>query len=172
MKKQNSSSRLSNLVLEKLRPATGLCATRPSNESLEREIAVEAEDRAMPRASETILVVDDNQAVRALVKRVLEREGYAVLVAANPDEAKKVFMQSPSKITLLLSDVVMPGSDGPDLFRCLRAKYPLKVLYMSGYAHSLASRRHLLDGNRDLLPKPFAPDDLAQRVRETLESQG
>ncbi|MDA2938655.1 ATP-binding protein [Acidobacteria bacterium AH-259-A15] len=132
-------------------------------------LLVEAKDRAVPRAPETILAVDDDEAVRALVERVLEGEGYTVLVAANPDEAEEVFMQWPSEITLLLSDVVMPGGDGPDLYRCLTAKYPLKVLYMSGYTHTLASRRHLLDGNPAYLPKPFTPDDLTQRVRETLD---
>ena len=159
------------LVYSELGKGTSFKIYLPRVDGEGEGLLVEAQDRAAPPASETILVVDDDEEVRALVERVLEEEGYIVLVAATPEEAEEVFMGWPGEIALLLSDVVMPEGDGSDLYRCLTEKYPLKVLYMSGYTHTLASHRHLLNGNPGYLQKPFTPDALTRRVRETLDRE-
>jgi CheY-like chemotaxis protein len=89
---------------------------------------------AQPHAgTQTVLVVEDQDGLREVAKRLLQRQGYTVLVAADSPEALRLFDQNPS-IDVLLTDVVMPGASGPDLTRQLVERRPaLKVIYMSGY---------------------------------------
>lgn len=117
----------------------------------------------------TVLVVDDQEPVRTVVKRTLEKAGYSVLLAANAAEAETIFDQRQGRIALLLCDVVLPGADGPDLYQRLSEKHPVKVLYMSGYTHTVGERRHLLQGNPDFLPKPFTPEELAAKVKKMIK---
>jgi PAS domain S-box-containing protein len=120
---------------------------------------------------ETIMLVEDEGAVRALTTRILERLGYRVEAAANGDDALVVLEDAGRSIDLLLTDVILPGSmQGNELARVARLLRPdLAVLYMSGYARDTIVHDGRLDEGVNYLPKPFTPDGLARRVREVLD---
>lgn len=123
------------------------------------------------RGDETILVVEDEPAVRSLVRRVLQKQGYRVIAASNGAEALRMVGAYGGRIHLLLTDVVMPEMGGHDLAERLAPERPdMKILYMSGYAEDAIVVNHVLQPGFAFLPKPFAPDTLAAKVRETLES--
>jgi two-component system cell cycle sensor histidine kinase/response regulator CckA len=118
---------------------------------------------------ETILVVEDAAGLRALTKRLLERHGYTVLVAANADEALEIFARNGS-ISLLLTDVVMPGASGPELTQQLVAQRPgLRVVFMSGYTEATIVHDGVMNPGIAFLHKPFTSDSLGRKVRETLD---
>ena len=122
------------------------------------------------RGSETILVVEDERVVRALMVRSLTGLGYKCVEAGNAEEALLVLQQL-EHIDLVITDVVMPGTSGGDLGLLLADRYPaLPVLYTSGFADNEVVRRGLLEAGRPFLQKPFAPRELARKVREVLES--
>jgi nitrogen-specific signal transduction histidine kinase/CheY-like chemotaxis protein len=122
-----------------------------------------------PRGVETVLLVEDEEDVRCLALRILENAGYRVLEASNPLEAHALFGRHRGCIDLVLTDVVMPGSSGPDLFRSLAVQEPsLKVLYMSGYTEDAISRQTGLDRGLPFVQKPFNAIVLAQTVRAAL----
>ncbi|HMB78723.1 MAG TPA: response regulator [Vicinamibacterales bacterium] len=123
-----------------------------------------------PRAgTQTVLVVDDADGVCVLAKRLLERQGYTVLIASNVDEAVRLFEQHAS-IDLLLTDVVMPVASGPELAKRLHARRPgLKVIYMSGYTAETISHHGIVDHGVAFLHKPFSADTLGRTVRDALE---
>ena len=124
----------------------------------------------LKRGSETILLVEDEEAVRLLVRRELESRGYTVLTPANADEALHACDRHIGPIHLLLTDIVMPGMLGPEVARLACALRPdLKVLYMSGYTDESIMQRGLLSGNEVFIQKPFSPHALSQKVREALE---
>jgi PAS domain S-box-containing protein len=126
--------------------------------------------KAAERGRETVLVVEDERVVRALMVRSLAGLGYHCLEAGNAEEALLV-LQREKHIDIVITDVVMPGTSGGDLGLLLADRYPsLPVLYTSGFADSDVVRRGLLDASRPFLQKPFSPRDLARKVREVLES--
>jgi PAS domain S-box-containing protein len=119
----------------------------------------------------TILVVEDERAVRTMTRLILERAGYHVVEAAAPDEAREVFQSRASNIDLMISDVVMPGAHGPALFKQLVADHPsLRVLYMSGYTDDEVIRAGRLEGGENFMEKPFTSQRLLERVREILDT--
>ncbi|MDX2122819.1 MAG: response regulator [Gemmatimonadota bacterium] len=125
------------------------------------------------RGSETVLLVEDEEAVRNLTRRVLEQHGYTVLSAPNGEIALELAEAREGVIHLLLTDVVMPGLSGPRLAEILVAERPgLRCLFMSGYAASALGSRHLQQGERSFLQKPFTSGQLLQRLRETLGAPG
>jgi DNA-binding NtrC family response regulator len=118
---------------------------------------------------QTVLVVDDAESVRTLARRLLERQGYHVLLAANATEAVRLFEQHPS-IDILLTDVVMPGASGPELTKELvDQRLGLKVIFMSGYTEEAIVNHAVLRGGGAFLHKPFTADTLGRKVREVLE---
>ncbi|WP_176067071.1 ATP-binding protein [Anaeromyxobacter diazotrophicus] len=121
-----------------------------------------------PRGHETVLLVEDDLAVRTLMRRILEGAGYRVVEARQPAEALVgARAQAPD---LLLTDVVMPGMGGPELAAELLAIQPaLRVLYVSGYTENEALRSGALPEGQAFLQKPFTGDELARAVRETLD---
>jgi len=121
------------------------------------------------RGRETILLVEDEDAVRVVIGAVLRRQGYQVLEAATPRGAIEVFDQHASQIDLLLSDVVMPGMNGPTLAQRLIGLRPeLRVLFVSGYADLSAMAVDTSSAHIDFLSKPFQASALAAKVREIL----
>ncbi len=126
----------------------------------------------LPRGTETVLVAEDEPAVRALTCRVLRGCGYAVLEAGGAGEAARAAGAHPGPIHLLVTDVVMPGVGGRQLAELLRADRPgLRVLYLSGYTDDAVVRHGVYHDRVHFLPKPFAPAELARKVREVLDSQ-
>ena len=125
----------------------------------------------VPRGVETVLLVEDEPAVRALARGVLDGCGYAVLEAADGREALRVAGDHPGPIDLLVSDVVMPHMGGQELADLLRATTPgLRVLFVSGYTDRAVFRHELLAAGSTFLQKPFSPAALARRVREVLDA--
>ena len=105
-----------------------------------------------------------------MVRRALSLAGYTVLEARDAERAVAVVAQHPGPIDLLLTDVVMPGTSGPHLARQLIARQPeMRVLFMSGYADEALGRHGVLEPGIALVQKPFSPDVIEQRVRQTLE---
>ena len=120
---------------------------------------------------ETILVVEDQEPVRRLTRRVLEAQGYAVLAAADGPEALEVAERHTGTIHILVTDVVMPGMSGREVGRRLAAGRPgMRVLYVSGYADDLIVSHGVLEPGLSFLQKPFTPEALARRVREVLDA--
>ncbi|HXH24316.1 MAG TPA: response regulator, partial [Vicinamibacterales bacterium] len=130
---------------------------------------------AAPPASgtETILLVEDDEAVRRLARKVLEAKGYVVLEAEDGPRAVELARQSGSPIHLLVTDVVMPHVSGRAVAEQVRALRPgIKVLFLSGYTAEAVVQRGLLDADTPFLEKPFTPAGLASKVREVLDRPG
>ncbi|MCH8109569.1 MAG: response regulator, partial [Chloroflexi bacterium] len=125
----------------------------------------------LPRGTEMVLLVEDEDAVRGLAARVLKGQGYSILEASNGVEALNVVQKNENtKIDLLLTDVVMPLMGGRELADKLRAKRPgIKVLFTSGYTDEAIIRHGSLDPDTAFTQKPFSATDLALKVREVLE---
>ena len=122
------------------------------------------------RGTETVLVVEDEQAVRELTRQVLRLHGYDVLHAANGGEAMAVAAAHDGPIHLLVTDVVMPGMTGPELAAKLHVARPeTGVLFVSGYTSHAVVRGGMLREGTDFLQKPFTPTDLAATVRTILD---
>jgi two-component system, cell cycle sensor histidine kinase and response regulator CckA len=120
---------------------------------------------------QTILLVEDDEAVRGLTRRVLEQYGYRVLPAADGEGALALSRSDPELIHLLLTDVVMPGMNGPQLADRLRAERPgIRVMLMSGYAADSLEGRHAVGPDSAFLQKPFSPEALIRRVQHALDS--
>ena len=121
--------------------------------------------------TETILVVEDESAVREVARAMLQRRGYTVLAAADGDQAMRVANRHPARIDLLLTDVVLPRANGRRVAERLTAVRPeLKVLYMSGYTEDAIVTQGVLEAGIALLEKPFSEAALAIRVREVLDA--
>jgi PAS domain S-box-containing protein len=119
--------------------------------------------------TETILVVEDEAPVRALIRRILTDRGYTVLIAATGEEALTVAAGA-GQIALLVTDVVMPGMSGRDLADRLVARTPgLKVLFASGYTDDEIVRHGPLNPHTPFLPKPFTPEGLLRQIRAVLD---
>ena len=119
--------------------------------------------------TETVLVVEDADGLRELTRRLLQREGYTVLLAENADKAVGLFEQHPS-IDVVLTDVVMPGGSGPELTSRLVERRPsLKVIYMSGYTDEAIVQHGVLKPGIALLHKPFSAGELGRKIREVLD---
>ena len=116
-----------------------------------------------------ILLVEDEDAVRTFGARALRSKGYDVLEANNGENALEVLNKTDKTIDLVISDVVMPGIDGPTLVRMLREKKPeLKVIFISGYAEDTYRDELDEENGMHFLPKPFSLKDLATKVKEVL----
>jgi PAS domain S-box-containing protein len=127
----------------------------------------------LSRGSETILLVEDEEAVRSLAREILERRGYHVLESDGAIKALEVGEGHKEHIHLLLTDVVMPQMSGRELAEHLAPLHPeTKVLYMSGYADNAVVHHGLLDPSTALLQKPFTAQALARKLREVLDSAG
>jgi two-component system cell cycle sensor histidine kinase/response regulator CckA len=123
--------------------------------------------------TETILLVDDDEPVRLVVRAILQKNGYCVIEASNAGEALLHAETHPGFIHLLVTDVVMPKMSGPVLAQRLAASRPgMKVLCMSGYTDDSIVRHGIIDGSLAFLQKPVTPQGLARKVREVLDGKG
>ncbi|MEP6808963.1 MAG: ATP-binding protein [Chthoniobacterales bacterium] len=121
---------------------------------------------------ETILVVEDEEIVRDLVCDVLSDAGYDVLCAADGHEALRLADECDGPIHLLISDVIMPHMNGPELAARLTAERPeMKILYVSGYSDNDLGHHGILDRNVELLQKPFTPQTLARKIRDVIQDR-
>jgi signal transduction histidine kinase len=125
----------------------------------------------LPVGTETILLVEDEAGVRRLSLTVLETQGYIVLEAASGDIALQVARSETGPIHLIVTDVVMPGMNGRELWERLKVLRPdSRVLFMSGYTDDAIARHGVLEPGIAFLQKPFTPFSLAQKVREVLDA--
>jgi CheY-like chemotaxis protein len=127
----------------------------------------------VPRGSETVLLVEDEEVVRGLATHILEDAGYKVLAARDGAEAIQLCTQPDEQIDLLLTDVVMPETSGKEVADRVTKLVPhLRVLFMSGYTDEAIVHHGVLDSNVEFIQKPFTPLGLSKKVREVLDSNG
>lgn len=140
-------------------------------EEKEREAVVSPKDALPARGTETLLLVEDEYAVRQLVRGVLESAGYTVLEATHGQEAISIAKAHRTPIDLLLSDVVMPQLGGRDVAKAIeRIDSKIKVVYMSGYAEKAIVHQGILEPGAVLIQKPFTPRELVRKIREVLDT--
>lgn len=131
-----------------------------------------ARPSADTRGTGTLLLVDDDDRVRATAERILRARGYNILSAPSAEHALALSIQHQGPIALLISDLVMPGMSGPELAERLRLARPeLAILFMSGFSEQAVVERARAEG-AGFLQKPFTPDTLAVRVRQLLDGAG
>ena len=141
-------------------------------EEPETESAVERE-AALPGGTETILLVEDDDAVRGMAVRILQELGYKVLTASDGAEALELCRDRTGPLDLLLTDVVMPGMSGRDLAEQLQGMFQgLRVLYMSGYTDEVVGQHGVLQTGQRLVQKPFDIAQMARQVRQALDEPG
>jgi CheY-like chemotaxis protein len=119
---------------------------------------------------ETVLLVEDEDMVRTMARRLLELKGYHVMDANNGKDAVRISRENIGKIDLLLTDVIMPNMNGRELFDRLRPTQPnMKALFMSGYSEEFIAEFGILDEDTHFIAKPFKMDELALMVRSVLD---
>jgi hypothetical protein len=126
-----------------------------------------------PKGTETVLVVEDQDGIRDIVKESLRRNGYKVLIANDGEEALQMAAAYPDPIHLLITDLVMPNIGGRELAQRLTPQRPtMKVLFMSGYSEQSALEIEATSQSATVLQKPFSLDALARNVRRVLDEAG
>jgi DNA-binding response OmpR family regulator len=129
-----------------------------------------AKEEPVRGGDETILLAEDDEPVRMLVDRTLKDLGYTVLIARNGEEAVTLFKENRSRISLALLDVVMPLKGGKEAYEEMHKMNPaLKVIFMSGYTANSIHESIVLNAGTPFLAKPFGPEALAKKMRETLD---
>jgi DNA-binding NtrC family response regulator len=120
--------------------------------------------------TETVVIAEDNEGVRDLTFDILTKSGYYVLTASNTDELLQTIQEYDGSIDLLLTDVIMPGLNGRELYERLRDSYPsLKVIYMSGYTDDVIAHHGILEEGFDFIQKPFSINNLTDKLRKVLD---
>ncbi len=146
-----------------------VCLPRAGQSNVEREGAQVVQDAVT--GGETILVVEDEAAVRMLVRRILTRAGYTVVVASDGPDALKQAEAHEGPLHLLLTDVVMPGLGGRAVAdRVSELRPGIKVIYMSGYVDDAVVRAGVLLEGVNFLQKPFTLEGLTSKIREVLDA--
>jgi CheY-like chemotaxis protein len=131
----------------------------------------EPPQRAVTSGAETVLLVEDEPALRDLIKFALTESGFTVLDVPSPADALALSRGHTGPLQLLLTDVIMPGMDGPALAKQVQKERPdIKVLFMSGYATNFIMHDGAVDAGTNFLEKPFHPRTLLSKVREVLDS--
>jgi PAS domain S-box-containing protein len=142
----------------------------PLMEQRQRKLTAQSQ-KELPPGSETILLVEDDPEVLAMNKNLLEKAGYMVISAFDGLEALDLFKRVSNKIALVILDVIMPGMNGNQLYRLLRAIRPdVKVLFVSGYKADMLSRKGVMSEGINFLAKPLEPHLLLGKVRKLIEA--
>jgi nitrogen-specific signal transduction histidine kinase len=145
----------------------------PSTPHAQGEGGIDSAGPRVPGSRETVLLVEDDAGVRSLTRHLLLAQGYTVLDAESGPAALELVARHPGSISLLVTDVVMPGMSGPQLARRLETLYPgSRVLYLSGYTEEEAVRHGIQEREAHFLSKPFTQEDFARTVRAALDSKG
>lgn len=119
---------------------------------------------------ETVLFVEDDDGIIKFGKRILENLGYVILSANRPNDAIKIAQDHSGKISLLITDVVMPDMNGRELANRLKTLYPyMEILYMSGYTANVIAHHGVLEENINFIQKPFSQNDFARKIRAILD---
>jgi two-component system cell cycle sensor histidine kinase/response regulator CckA len=122
--------------------------------------------------TETILVAEDEEIVRSLVSRMLERAGYRVISAGDGDDAVKKFMENRENISLVLSDVVMPKKTGREIYEEIKGSKPdVRVIFISGYTADIMHNKGIQEADVDFITKPFSKNALLRKIREVLDRE-
>jgi PAS domain S-box-containing protein len=125
----------------------------------------------VPGGGETILVVEDDATVRGIALRALREYGYTVLEAGDPEDAARICESNAGKISLVLTDTIMPGMNGYEFYGMISKRWPgVRVIFMSGYTNSELVIAHIADEDLPFIQKPFSADGLAGKVREVLDA--
>ena len=145
----------------------------PAIESLPEDIGKIVPAEPVARGAGTVLVVEDDEQLRRLTQRALANEGYIVLEADRGRTALELARRHKGAIDLLLTDMVMPDTNGRKLAETLRAARPaLRVLYMSGYPDRAIVNNGMLDPGDAYVAKPFTTDSILRKVHEVLRGSG
>lgn len=149
---------------------TGFKLYFPRHYDTVRDELSESHGQTFHKGSETILLVEDEQAILDMVQTMLERVGYHVLPAVSPDEAIRISSRSESEIHLVMTDVIMPSMNGRELADTLLKSRPnLKCLFMSGYTDDVIADKGVLDAGLDFINKPFLQHELLAKIRSILD---
>ncbi|HXX54153.1 MAG TPA: response regulator, partial [Thermodesulfovibrionales bacterium] len=120
--------------------------------------------------TETILLAEDDTAVRELTKRVLEEFGYTVIETSDGEDAINVFVENKDQIDLLILDVLMPKKTGKEVYEeIMRMRPNIKTILISGYTKDLISKKGVVEEGLNFVEKPISPTELVKRIRETLD---
>jgi len=142
----------------------------PQAEEPLEEVKEKVVGEELPRGSETVLVVEDEEEVRKVAARILRGQGYKVLEASNGADTLMICKEQKEPIHLILTDVVMPKMSGCELAKCISSIRPeIKVLYMSGYTDNTITHNGILEEGMKYIQKPFTMGALAGKVREVLD---
>lgn len=147
------------------------CVYLPLADDGEREQPDASSAEPVPGGSETVLLVEDDDAVRELTRRILEQAGYAVIETADGREALERFRERPESIDILVTDVVMPNMDGKKLCEeIVNLRPDMKVLFVSGYAADILDARGVPGDGIDFMAKPALPSELLKKLRVILDA--
>ncbi|HOX47368.1 MAG TPA: PAS domain S-box protein [Myxococcota bacterium] len=160
------------LVESAVRRGTTVRVFLPRVQDAPAPVSPQPAQAVLAHGDETVLVVEDEDAVRKLTARILRAAGYQVLTAANGGEALLLCERRPGAIDLLLTDVIMPQMSGLQLAdRLLEVQPGMRILYMSGYTDDALEHHGLHDAGARIIGKPFEAGELCRRVREALETR-
>ena len=144
----------------------------PQIKEVIKESALTSAPVELQKGNETILLVEDDDMVRNLIRLILEKNGYTVLEAGNAEKVTFLCKQHKGKINIMVSDVIMPKISGPQLFKKVAPLRPdMKVLYMSGYTDEAIVRHGVLEAGINFIQKPFTPDSIIRKIHEVLNKQ-
>jgi PAS domain S-box-containing protein len=156
-------------VYSELGHGTTVSVLLPVTEEAVIETAEQGEAAQAPTSGQTVLVVEDEPAMREVTRRILARNGFKVIIAATGAEAIEIARREPGPIELLITDMIMPQMLGKEVAERVRTIRPgIRVLYMSGYAHPVLATQGTLDPDVALVEKPFSESSLLARIADVL----
>ncbi|MEJ2627826.1 MAG: response regulator [bacterium] len=145
----------------------------PLSQASKEEKEEKTINKRLPQGNETILLVEDESAVRNLTAKMLEQQGYKVIQAKEGLSALSIFNENKDKIDLLITDVIMPYLNGVDLVEKVKLERPqMKVLFISGHVDPILKRHNLINEGYPFLQKPYTMKSLGTKVRQVMENEG